>query len=107
MPQARTLPVITIDEEPVAGEKGLFSAAQRASGHVGALDPNVVAGNLTSLCEQLSDMVDAAAAAASGAFELDCFEVSLDISARGEVRLIGSVSSEIRGGMTLTFRRRP
>lgn len=105
MDGSRILPVITIDDEPIDGEKGLFSTARRAAGRVGALDADVLASNLSMLCDQLGQLVDQTASG-SAAFELESFEVSLDVSARGEVRLVGSVSSEIRGGMRLTFRRR-
>ncbi|MDI1463603.1 hypothetical protein QEZ54_21705 [Catellatospora sp. KI3] len=100
-----TLSVITVDGTPADGEKGLFSAARRAAAHVGVLDAGVLAGNLSAVCDQLGQLV-AAAETTRGGYELESFEVSLDVSATGEVRMIGSVSSEIRGGITLTFRRR-
>ena len=105
-PPAGTLAVITIDHEPVDGEKGIFSAASRAASRLGTLDAKVLAGNLSALCDQIGHLAAAAASPARSEFELESFEVSLDVSASGEVRMVGSVSSQIRGGITLTFRRR-
>ncbi len=105
MQPSHELQLITVDDLSVDGEKGLFSAVKTASARVAALDPGVLAGNLSALCDQLSQVVDATIRT-TGAYELESFEVSLDVSAAGEVRLVGSVSSEVKGGLKLVFRRR-
>jgi hypothetical protein len=38
-------------------------------------------------------------------YELASFEVTLEINAKGGVRLVGSASGEVKGGLKLTFRR--
>ncbi|MEV6911887.1 hypothetical protein [Amycolatopsis sp. NPDC051071] len=97
------IPIIWTDPA-VDGEKGLFSTARQVAGRIGELDSEELARNLSAVCSRLANAFRQAAAA-SDAFELDAFEVNLDLSAKGEVRLVGSVSSEIKGGVKLVFRR--
>lgn len=61
---------------------------------------------LRHFCKRISDALTSAAETSSG-FTLKSFEVTIEISARGEVRLIGSASSEVRGGVKLIFTRVP
>ena len=98
------IPILYLDD-PVDGEKGLFGPARQASGRLGVLDSDELARSLSMMCARLTGAFRSAQQAA-GAFDLDAFEVTLDLTAKGEVRLIGSVSSEIHGGVKLTFRRR-
>jgi hypothetical protein len=101
------IPIVYIEgSERVDGEKGIFSAARQASARVGAVAADELAAHLSSVCRQLSATFNAVQRS-SDAFDLDSFEVTLDIAASGEVRLIGSVSAEMRGGLKLTFTRRP
>ena len=101
---ADTLPVIYL-EAPADGEKGIFGTARAAAAHVGDLPVEALIANLSAVCAKLSAVFGAAEHAAD-AFDLDCFEVTLDLTASGEVRLIGSVSTQVHGGLKLTFRRR-
>jgi hypothetical protein len=98
------IPILYLDG-PVDGQKGLFGPSRPVSGRLGVLASNELAHNLSMVCERLTSAFRSAQQAA-GAFDLDAFEVTLDLTAKGEVRLIGSVSSEIHGGVKLTFRRR-
>ncbi|KKK05084.1 hypothetical protein LQ51_15570 [Micromonospora sp. HK10] len=91
-------------EHSVDGEKGLFSAARAAALRVGAVDVAQLSANLRAVSGQLSEIFHAMRDQ-PGPFELDEFEVTLELTAKGEVRLIGSAGSEIRGGVKLLFRR--
>ncbi|ADJ48159.1 hypothetical protein AMES_6334 [Amycolatopsis mediterranei S699] len=91
-------------EPAVDGEKGLFSTARQVAGRIGELDSEELAQNLSAVCSRLASAFRRAAEA-SEMFELDAFEVNLDLTAKGEVRLVGSFSSEIKGGVKLVFRR--
>jgi hypothetical protein len=92
--------VVTDDGD---GQKGLFSAVKDASARIVTIDAGQLALNIGAVCDQLAGVLSAART--SGGFELDCFEVTLELTAKGEVRLIGSASSEVRGGVKLQFRR--
>lgn len=39
-------------------------------------------------------------------YELQSFEVALEVTAKGEIRFIGSAASEVKGGLKLVFARR-
>lgn len=98
------IPVLYV-EDPADGQKGLFGAAGHLGTRSAVLDSDELARNLSAICERLAGAFRQVHDAA-GAYELECVEVTLDLTAKGEVRLIASVSSEIKGGMKLVFRRR-
>jgi hypothetical protein len=98
------IPVLYLDD-PVGGEKGLFSSTRHVSARLGVLDSGELTRNLSNICARLTETFRNAQHG-TDAFGLDAFEVTLDLTAKGEIRLIGSVSSEIHGGLKLTFRRR-
>ncbi|WP_240490761.1 hypothetical protein [Amycolatopsis vancoresmycina] len=97
------IPIVWVDPG-VDGEKGLFSTARQVAGRIGELDSEELARNLSAVCSRLANAFRRAGEA-SEAFGLDAFEVNLDLTAKGEVRLVGSFSSEIKGGVKLVFRR--
>lgn len=97
------IPIVYTDDRP-DGEKGLFSAARTLSSRVGAISSGDLAANLSSVCARLAEVFQSAQRA-TGGFALDEFEVTLELSAGGEVRLVGSASAEFRGGIKLVFRR--
>jgi hypothetical protein len=97
------IPIVYIDDRP-NGEKGLFSAAQSLSTKIGVIRSGDLAANLSSVCSHLAEVFQSAQRA-TGGFALDEFEVTLELTAGGEVRLIGSASTEFRGGIKLVFRR--
>lgn len=83
------IPVVYIDD-PVDGEKGIFGAVRQLPARLGVLDSDELAHNLSVVCARLAAAFRSAQEAA-GAFDLEEFEVTLDLTAKGEVRLIGSV----------------
>ncbi|MEV6303305.1 hypothetical protein AB0M02_28100 [Actinoplanes sp. NPDC051861] len=91
--------------EEVAGSKGLFDTARRKVEGAGLLDTTRLAANLQNFCRDIAVAVDSAAVAV-GQYELDSLELNVEVTAKGEIRLIGSASSEVKGGLKLCFRRR-
>jgi hypothetical protein len=88
----------------IEGEKGIFQSSGQilAASKVSA---SKLASNVSELCRYVG-LVFANASTAANELELECLEVQLEITASGEVRLIGALSTELKGGLTLTFRRR-
>jgi hypothetical protein len=103
--ESSLIPIVYTDPGS-AGEKGILSPVRSMSSKIGAVDPAQLADHLSGLCARLAEVFRVAQRATEG-FELDSFEVAVEITAAGEVRLIGSVSTEIRGGAKLVFRRTP
>lgn len=101
-PEGSVIPIIYSDD--AAGEKGLFSGSKSIPARIGQIDSDELAQNLSAICTRLAKAFTKAQEA-TGSFDLDEFEVTLDLSAKGEVRVIASVSSEIHGGLKLVFRR--
>ncbi|MFY1689132.1 Pepco domain-containing protein [Plantactinospora sp. WMMB782] len=94
---------IVYTDDRFDGEKGLFSAAKSAATKIGTVNADQLATNLEAICGRLAGVFQAARRA-TGGFELDSFEVMLEFTAKGEVRLIGSASTEIKGGVKVVFR---
>lgn len=83
MPDPDTgIPVLYLDD-PVDGEKGLFSSTRHVSARLGVLDSKELAQNLLNICTQLTK-VFRSAQHSTGVFDLDAFEVTLDLTAKGE-----------------------
>jgi hypothetical protein len=72
---------------------------------VGEVDTGTLGRSLRRLTAQMNDLFDEVSDA-GGAFELTSFDVAVEITGTGEVRLIGAVSVELTGGISLTFTRR-
>jgi hypothetical protein len=107
-------PVITLryaDDEQADGEKGLFGASRQAVMRTTEVTTGALSVNLSAFCDQMAGLVEAAAVSPrkSPRFELESFEVTVEVSAGGEIRMIGSVSTEIKGGLKLIFgpRKKP
>ena len=97
---AETITIVYAEAEPDA--KGLSS--RDIVTKIGSLDTAVLSANLAAFCKRISGVLTSVAGVAGG-FRVDSFEVTLDITARGEIRMISSVSSEIHGGVKLIFTR--
>lgn len=97
---AETITIVYADTEP--GAKGL--SPRDVVTKIGSLDSAILSANLTAFCKRISGALTSAADVADG-FRVDSFEITADITARGEVRMISSVSGEIHGGIKLIFTR--
>jgi len=98
------LAVYQEEEVAPASKDGMFGAISRSVTRVGALKTGDVATNLEHLCKQIGTMTAGLADVLKG-YIMESLELSIDITAKGEVRLIASASTEVRGGLKLTFKR--
>lgn len=102
-PAKSEIELLGLDDSGIEGRKGF--------GHA---DPDVLTGrvrldrladNISDFCRQAGQLFATASAASSG-LHLESMELSLALTAKGEVRLVGAVSGEVSGGITLVFKRR-
>ena len=91
--------------EGADGEKGLFSARVAQVRSVGELEVEHLAEKLRSFCATIGQAFQGATTTIQD-FELQSFELNVDVTAKGEVRLIGALSTEFSGGLKLTFERK-
>jgi hypothetical protein len=71
---------------------------------VGTVSSDVLAKNLQSFCEEIGEAFDGVSTAVKN-YQLDSVEITVQVSASGEVRMIGGVSAELTGGLKLIFSR--
>lgn len=72
---------------------------------VGEVDTETLSRSLRKLTGQMNELFDELTGS-DGPFELSSFDVAVEVTGTGEVRLIGSVSLAVTGGITLSFTRR-
>lgn len=92
------------DESQYADSKGLGDSYDYLRRKIGSLNVGMFKERLQEMCTQLGEAVRSVETPGSD-FSLDSFEVTLDVSAKGEVRLVGSVGSEVKGGVKLVFKK--
>ncbi len=98
--------IVVSDLDRPEGEKGIFSGARDAAARVTDVSATTLAANLSAFCAGIWTAIDAVPVP-HGTFRLDSFEVTADVTAGGEIRLIGSVQAQARGGIKLVFTRAP
>jgi hypothetical protein len=98
------LPVVTVDWAPVDGEKAVFGRARDAAARVSSVGAAQLAANMTRLCRQVG-AVFAQASTVADDLELKSVEVTVEVTAGGELRLVGAVSTQVTGGLKLVFTR--
>jgi hypothetical protein len=94
--------IVTVDWAPADGEKAVFGRARDAVAQVSSVGAAQLAANMARLCRQVG-AVFAEASAAAQELELTSVEVTVEVTASGELRLVGAVSSQIKGGLKLVF----
>ena len=97
--------VITFQQDDAEGEKGVFTRPREVLVHVSSLATATLADNVSELCRHIGAVFRSASTAASE-LELQSLQVQIEISATGEVRLVGAASAELTGGITLIFTRK-
>jgi hypothetical protein len=104
----KQLGVQIIYQETVAprddAAKGLFANETQIATRVASLDVSQFSANLEAFCNQIGSAF-ASVPTVVDSFELNSFELTLDVTAKGEVRFIGSVGTEVKGGLKIVFRR--
>ena len=87
------------------GSKGLFTNVREKVMKVAPLNVEEFTNNLQYLCNQMGDALDRMTPASHG-YELESFELEVDVTAKGEVKFIGSIGTDVKGGVKLVFRRK-
>ncbi|HSU17447.1 Pepco domain-containing protein [Longimicrobium sp.] len=98
--------IITSAQELHTGSdtRGVLSQAQRLATTIGIASPDVLAQNLVAFCGSIGAVLTRIEDFGSN-FILDQVELQIEVTAKGEIRLIGSASTELAGGVKLLFRR--
>ncbi|GGN81491.1 hypothetical protein GCM10011579_068120 [Streptomyces albiflavescens] len=99
------VPVVTVDYGVDDGEKSVFSRTRAAVTHVTRISSDILAQNVADLCQYVGGVFDRASTA-SDTLELTGLEVHVQVTGKGEVRLVGATSAEVNGGMKLIFQRK-
>jgi hypothetical protein len=101
---ASGITIVSTEFEHQPGEKGFFDAPQRLANRVGTVSSDVLARNLESFCEEFGEAFDGVSTAVRN-YQLDSVEITVQVSATGEVRMVGGASAQLTGGLKLTFSR--
>lgn len=102
MESQSTVSVVVIDDD--GGEKVVFGRTREKLLRVTSVSVGTLGENVTSLCEYVGRIFSMSQAAV-GDLTLDTVEVTVEVTAKGEVRLIGAASAEVKGGLKLQFKR--
>jgi hypothetical protein len=97
--------ITAMEDDDTIGEKGIFANAQRTIRRVGWAAPEIIGENLGNLCRNIGTALDQAQVALER-YELATIELIVEVNTKGEVRFVGSVGAEIKGGLKLVFERR-
>jgi hypothetical protein len=106
-PSSASAPGITIvssEFEHQPGEKGIFDASRRLADKVGTVSSDVLARNLQAFCEEIGEAFAGVSTVVKN-YQLDSVEITVQVSASGEVRLVGGASTQLTGGLKLVFSR--
>jgi hypothetical protein len=90
-----------VESEPSEGEKSIFDAATRAVAPVRATTSQL-SQTISQFCLSFSEGIEGAAKGLKD-YRLETIEMNIELTAKGEVRLIASASSELKGGLKLVF----
>jgi hypothetical protein len=101
---ASGITIISSEFEQRPGEKDIFDASRRLAEKVGTVSSEVLANNLQSFCEGIGEAFDGVTTVVKN-YQLDSVEITVQVSASGEVRLVGGASTQLTGGLKLIFSR--
>jgi hypothetical protein len=96
---------IIYDElEQEEGAKDLFGGSGKLVRKTDNLDTTKLADKLDSFCKSIGKAFEGVSTSVKD-YELQSFEIAVEVTGKGEIRFIGSISSEIKGGIKLVFSR--
>jgi hypothetical protein len=101
---APSISLVYSEYETAEGSKA-FGAIRRVVTRIGELDVVALRRNLDQLTDSIDELLQTRSQKLT-TFNLSSLEITVDITAKGEVRLIGAVSGEVKGGLKLVFSRR-
>ena len=99
--------ITVLVDEPLdlQGARGFGATVEEVVRRVGQLSVDTLADNLRALCTGMSAALKSIELP-DLPYGLEEVELTVDLTASGEVRLVGSVGAELAGGIKLVFRRR-
>ena len=97
-----SISIIYDEIEQQEGAKGIWNSANQIIRKIGIVDIKKLTENLNDFCQQIGKVFQGVTTSVED-YELQSFELSVDITAKGEVRFIGSLSSELKGGLKIVF----
>jgi hypothetical protein len=100
----QVLLIVGADWGTAEGEKAIFGRAREAAVRVTEVGAERLATQLRDVCKYVGTVFRDASTAVDE-LELDSLTVQLEITTKGEIRLIGAASTEIKGGLILNFTR--
>ena len=86
------------------GAKDIFGSPGRLVRKVEAIDTIELAAKLDDFCKSIGKAFEGVSTAVKD-YELQGFEIAVEVTGKGEIRFIGSISSELKGGIKLMFSR--
>ena len=104
-PDGREIQVLVETEDCHAGSKGVFESLATSPVRAIKMSGAELNERLKDFCAGIDGILQDVTAAVSR-YELDSLEVTAELTARGEVRMIGCAGAEVSGGLKLVFRRR-
>ena len=88
------------------GSKSIWGTTVEAIRKVGILNTGELANNLRTFCTQMEEVFEGVVTNAHE-YELSTVELVVEITAKGEIRLLGSgIGSDIKGGVKLVLSKR-
>ena len=86
------------------GAKSVFDKPSELVRRVGKLDSDKLAQNLNSFCQEIGRIFEGISTSIND-YELDRFELVVEVTASGQIQFIGSVGGQVKGGLKLMFAR--
>ena len=82
-----------------------FGSLRRRVEKIGVLDFASFGNNLQEFCNCISGTLQSVVDSVSQ-YSLHSFKLTIEVTAKSEVRLIGSAGTEVKGGLKLIFQRK-
>ena len=98
-----SIPIVSYDEGAADQSKGIWEEARNQVRKVAAVSATELSAQLASFTTELSTVFNNICSKV-GEYQLEAVEIMVEITAKGEVRLIGSASSGLKGGLKLVFK---
>jgi hypothetical protein len=96
---------IVYDEiSAIEGEKGLGGITSKIVKKVGVLDTEKLADNLSAFCKYIGRAFEGVSTTIKD-YDLESVELAVEVTAKGEIWFMGSVSADAKGGLKLVFKR--
>jgi hypothetical protein len=103
--QDTELSIVVTDDTDSKGGKGFFSNAENLLKKVEKVNPEQLKESMSNFVQTISKIFKEIQPTAAG-ITLDEIEISIEMTAKGEIRLIASGGMETKGAIKLTFKRR-